>query len=77
MTDHTLYVVPATGRLVRDPLTRDQLPSIGKRVPRTPYWLRRLADKDVLEVPDPQEAKAADTGLPAKARGRAGETQGR
>lgn len=50
----TIFVKPAAGRLVRDPATRGHLPAEGAEVPRTGYWLRRLADGDVVEAPRPK-----------------------
>ncbi len=35
---------------VRDPLTRKALAAKGEEKPRSPYWIRRLADRDVVEV---------------------------
>ena len=35
-------------------------------------WLRRLADKDVIEIPDPAEAKAAAPAKAAPAAAKAG-----
>ncbi len=46
----TLSVKPAEGRLVRDPETYEPIPAEGAKVPRTPYWIRRLADGDVIET---------------------------
>ncbi|EHL97708.1 phage FluMu protein gp38 family protein [Acetobacteraceae bacterium AT-5844] len=42
-----LSVKPAPGKSVRDPELRDLLPAGGRMVPRSAYWLRRLADGDV------------------------------
>ncbi|MDI9240739.1 DUF2635 domain-containing protein [Lysobacter sp. LF1] len=49
-TPYLLHVKPAPGRLVRWPNTRRLAPD-GDRVPRSPYWLRRLECGDVVEVP--------------------------
>ena len=53
-----IKVKPAEGRLVRDPVTRAELPAKGKTVPRNAYWLRRLADEDVVEVSAAPAAKS-------------------
>jgi hypothetical protein len=45
-----MFVQPAPGRLVRDPVSKRELPKAGGEVPETSYWLRRLACGDVLEV---------------------------
>lgn len=47
MTD-TLFIRPAEGRKVRDPITAEPLPDEGDHKPADSYWLRRLADGDVL-----------------------------
>lgn len=61
-----MIVKPATpGTVIRDPRTKRRLPDEGARVPRSSFWLRRLAQKDVVLVPEPVAA-------PAKARKPAG-----
>ncbi|EHZ5883523.1 DUF2635 domain-containing protein [Salmonella enterica] len=45
-----LYIKPAPGRAVRDPVTQQLLAADGEQKPRTPFWLRRLADGDVVVV---------------------------
>lgn len=47
MTD-SVFVRPRTGLIVRDPITREPLPADGAKVPRTPYWLRRLRAGDIV-----------------------------
>lgn len=47
-----LNVKPAPEKSVRDPVLRDVLPAEGRRVERSDYWLRRLADGDVVELTD-------------------------
>ena len=39
-----ITVKPAPGKSVRDAELRDLLPAEGRRVPRTEYWLRRIAE---------------------------------
>lgn len=56
MESDTVRVKPFPGRLVRDPLTKQPLPDAGAEVPRTTYWMRRLADGDVTEVQAPVKA---------------------
>lgn len=43
---------PAPGRRVRDPATGEPLPAKGANftLPLNPFWSRRLADADVVEV---------------------------
>jgi len=45
----TVSVRPASGLKIRDPETGHYLPETGQIVPRTPFWLRRLKDGDVVE----------------------------
>lgn len=47
----TMHIRPAPGRLVRDPKTKDYLPADGAVVQASPYWIRRVADGDVVTVP--------------------------
>lgn len=44
-----VYVVPAPGLRVVDPVTRQPLPAEGKEVERSSYWIRRLLDGDAIE----------------------------
>ncbi|TWA90699.1 uncharacterized protein DUF2635 [Azospirillum brasilense] len=44
-----MYVKPKPGALVRDPVTRQPLPDTGAEVPSDQYWMRRLADGDVVQ----------------------------
>ncbi len=43
-------IKPKANILVRDPVTREPLKSTGETKPRDTYWLRRLKDKDVVEM---------------------------
>jgi hypothetical protein len=52
-----IFVVPQSGRTVPDPERGDVLPEIGRRVPKTQYWMRRVADADVAIQPVPAKAK--------------------
>jgi len=38
------------GKIVRDPDSYQPLKSDGEEKPRNSYWLRRIKDKDVVEV---------------------------
>ncbi len=54
-----MFVKPAPGRIVRDPVSKVALPETGKEVPDFDmYWARRLRDGDVVEAtpPAPQPA---------------------
>lgn len=58
-----MYVIPAEGLKVPDPVLRDFLPATGREVPRDEYWMRRLGDGDVIEMVAPRvrpEAPIAD-----------------
>lgn len=55
-----MYVVPADGRLIRDPNTFERVPDTGREVPRTVYWLRALKRGDVIEG-DPDDVNGAET----------------
>ena len=48
---NTMKVYPVAGRLVRHPQTGEPVPAAGLVVPRSPYWLRRLACGDVTTRP--------------------------
>ncbi len=48
-----MFVKPAAGRLVRDPITRVPLPDAGAEKPASSFWLRRLRDGDVVEATPP------------------------
>lgn len=51
-----MFVKPAAGRTVRDPVKGTFLPSEGAEVAESTFWNRRLRDGDVLTV---------DTSVPA------------
>lgn len=42
-----VFVVPQPGRTVPDPERGDLLPAAGRSVPRSQYWMRRVAVADV------------------------------
>ncbi len=50
MADDVFFLQPAPGRAVRDPRTMTLLPQAGANKPRSAYWLRRIADGDVVIV---------------------------
>ena len=55
-----MFVKPAPGLKVRDPVTRMHLPENGAEVPESQHWHRRLACGDVIRVhsepiPDSEE----------------------
>lgn len=62
----TMFVAPAAGLQVRRPGTGQPLPAEGALVPRTAYWLRRLAEGDIAvrqsraDVARPEDAAAPE-----------------
>lgn len=54
-----IYVVPREGLKVPDPGSNDHLPAKGREVPDSPYWRRRLRDKEIT-VGAPVEASKPD-----------------
>jgi hypothetical protein len=48
-----MYVIPAEGLTVPDPVLRDHLPPEGREVTPSEYWIRRIADGDVKEGKPP------------------------
>lgn len=54
----TLFIRPASGLKVRDPVTKQHLSDAGERKPRTNYWLRRLASGEVVIVDRPASGSA-------------------
>lgn len=55
----TAFLTPATGLLVRDPITREPLPPGGEIKPLDTYWCRRIADGDVHLPPVNQPVQTA------------------
>lgn len=56
-----IFVAPAYGLKVADPVAGDYLPEEGREVAQSTYWLRRIKDGDVRLVKKPappREAKA-------------------
>lgn len=50
-----MFVKPAHGLKVRDPITKRHLPDEGREVPTSTYWVRRLACGDVALATKPEE----------------------
>lgn len=48
-----MFVKPAPGVKVRDPISRVHLPESGKEVPDSSYWVRCLRRGDVVVVSPP------------------------
>jgi hypothetical protein len=52
-----MFVKPAPGLRVRDPISRLHLPEGGAEVPESSYWIRRVQSGDVVRV-EVQPAKS-------------------
>jgi Protein of unknown function (DUF2635). len=52
------FLKPAPGKSVRDPRSMKLLAAKGERKPRNSYWLRRVADGDVVVVEKKTKGKA-------------------
>lgn len=55
----TLFLKPAEGLLVRDPVTRKPLDPAGEDKPDTLYWRRVLARGDAVRATRPKGGKTA------------------
>jgi len=55
----TIFIKPAPGAKVRDPVTKQHLHAEGESKPRSNYWLRRLASGEVVKAVQPAASKAA------------------
>lgn len=55
----TIFIKPAAGAKVRDPVTKQHLKAEGESKPRSNYWLRRVASGEVVEAAQPGASKAA------------------
>ena len=63
-----LYLKPAVeGQIVRDPESMRVLAKNGSKVPDTPFWRRRLADRSAVSVEPPAKTvtKPQTTAKPA------------
>lgn len=63
-----MYLKPVSGRQVPDPDKGGMLPPAGRHVVPHQYWLRRIADGDVVESDPPPAAPAAKPATPAKVK---------
>lgn len=55
MSTH-FFLKPSPGAKVRDPVTKQHLAADGESVPRSSYWLRRVAEGVVVVVVQPAAA---------------------
>ena len=55
----TIFIKPANGAKVRDPVTKQHLKAEGERKPRSSYWLRRIASGEVIQAAQPAAHKHA------------------
>lgn len=56
-----MIVKPASGALVRDPLTRLAVEAGATVDPNDPYWARLIADGDLVEVPEHAAKRGASS----------------
>jgi hypothetical protein len=56
-----MFVKPAPGLIVRDPLHMTPLPAEGRNVPDITYWHRLLGHGDVVLADAPEEAAVDPT----------------
>lgn len=53
-----IHIMPAKGKKVRRPDTKEFLSENGELVEKSSFWVRRLQDQDVVLI-QPQEVKEA------------------
>ncbi len=53
----TMFVIPAPGRRVKDPITFKVLPAEGDDKPRNSYWTRRVVAGDCSEIEHPKSVR--------------------
>lgn len=58
--NETMFVIPAPGLRVLDPITHQPLAAEGEEKPRSTHWLRRLREGDVREGKAPKTNKAQE-----------------
>ena len=56
----TFFIKPVGEAKVRDPDTKLHLDAAGQNKPKSSYWLRRIADGEVVEVSQPAEKVATE-----------------
>ena len=56
----SFFVKPAPGLRIADPQTGEYLPETGAVMPRSGFWLRRLADGDIVEAKPAAPAKSKE-----------------
>jgi hypothetical protein len=49
-----MFVKPAPGLKIRDPKSKLHIPESGAEVPEETFWIRRLADGDVVICEPPK-----------------------
>lgn len=55
-----IKIKPVEGKIVRNPVTRQPLSKDGELVEKSPFWIRRLKDGDVVHVNEPASKKTGD-----------------
>ena len=66
----TMRVKPVDGRIVRDPLRGDDLPTDGRDVPRNVYWRRCVQAGDAVEITEAVADDAAEAAPSDAAQGK-------
>lgn len=61
-----MNIKPVGGKSVPDPERGGILPPEGRNVEPSSYWLRRIEDGDVVEVPAESETQAKPTTTPSR-----------
>lgn len=65
----TLFIRPASGLKVRDPITKQHLREEGESKPRTNYWLRRVRAGEVVVINKPTSSDAVTAEKPNTKKG--------
>lgn len=69
MRANKIFIKPAPGLLVRDPVTARPLRPAGETKPKSSYWLRRLRDGDAIECTREKKQPAPPAKLKTKSKG--------
>ena len=62
-----MFVKPAPGLKVREPLSHRLLEEAGRHVPENGFWMRRVRDGDVIRVETDEEREAREAAESAAA----------
>ncbi len=59
-----MYIKPAAGLKVRDPISRRHLKEAGEEKPESSHWIRRIAAGDVVVCDPPAPVLVLDPQIP-------------